>query len=322
MSDFEACLLLDPGSESLRFLPEGPYPIDENRFSWVAIQHGPTATVGSLNIYDFKTGQNQSHELPGRPGFAFPTDRGNFVVGAERSIGIFRPEDGSWHPFVEGVDSGVAGTIINDGVLWDGNLIFGTKDLEFKTKKAGLYLWRRSDRRLIQLRDDQICSNGKVVLPREDGAVDLFDIDSPTRKVVAYRLDIERGQVDTGRLVVDLAEQLGVPDGMTVTPDWKSLIISLYNPQAASFGRTIQISLADGSVERQWHTAMSPQATCPQWVMREGKLVLIITTAVEHMPEDRLDESKHAGCLFYWQAGQATELSVLRNFLPTFNELS
>jgi sugar lactone lactonase YvrE len=318
----QANLLLDPGSEALRFLPEGPYPVDSDRFSWVAIQHGAGATHGSLNIYDFRTASNQSFDLPGRPGFAFPTDRGNFVVGCERSVGIFSPSKGTWEPFIQGVDSNVSGTIINDGLVWEGNLLFGTKDLEFKTKKAGLYLWRRSDRNLIQLRDDQICSNGKVVLPREDGAVDLLDIDTPTRKVVAYRLDIEGGRIDSGRVALDLSDQVGFPDGMTVTLDGKSLIISLYNPDAAAFGRTIQVGIESRRVEQEWHTPQSPQATCPQWVLRNGALSLVITTAVEHMPADRRNDSSNAGCLFEALTTQLADFSILRRFLPLFIEPS
>lgn len=322
MSVYQASLLLDPGSEALRFLPEGPYPIDADRFSWVAIQHGPSATTGSLNIYDFRTSNNQSFDLPGRPGFAFPTDRGNFVVGCERSVGIFSPSRGTWEPFIEGVDSNVTGTIINDGLVWDGNLIFGTKDLEFKTKKAGLYLWRRSDKQLIPLRSDQICSNGKVVIPRSDGALDLLDIDSPTRKVMAYRLDIQGGQIDSGTVALDLSQQVGVPDGMTMTPDGKNLIISLYNPEAAGFGRTIQVGLKDGKVEQEWQTPQSPQATCPQWILRDGALALVITTAVENMPADRRKASSNAGCLFEVLTTQLTDFSILRRFLPVFSELS
>ena len=322
MSVRQANLLLDPGSEALRFLPEGPYPVDSDRFSWVAIQHGAGATHGSLNIYDFRTASNQSLDLPGRPGFAFPTDRGNFVVGCERSVGIFSPSKGTWEPFIQGVDSNVSGTIINDGLVWEGNLLFGTKDLEFKTKKAGLYLWRRRDRQLIQLRDDQICSNGKVVLPREDGAVDLLDIDTPTRKVVAYRLDIEGGRIDSGRVALDLSDQVGFPDGMTVTLDGKSLIISLYNPDAAAFGRTIQVGIESRRVEQEWHTPQSPQATCPQWVLRNGALSLVITTAVEHMPADRRNDSSNAGCLFEALTTQLADFSILRRFLPLFIEPS
>jgi sugar lactone lactonase YvrE len=316
----QAELFFDPGNESVRFLPEGPYPLGPDRFSWVAIQHGAQASVGSLNIYDAKSGVNQSYALAGRPGFAFPTDRGNFVVGCERSVGIFSPMDGSWRPLVDGVDSHVQGTIINDGLVWDGNLIFGTKDLEFKTKKAGLYLWRRSDRQLISLRSDQICSNGKVVLPRDDGAVDLLDIDSPTRRVVAYRLDIAAGTIDEGRLVVDLKDQIGVPDGMTMTLDGKSLIISLYNPDEAAFGRTIQVGIASGLLEREWQTVGSPRATCPQWVELGGQLVLVITTAVEHMASDRRVGAPNAGCLYRCLTGVLSRDMVLRNFLPVFDE--
>ncbi len=325
MNVSNAVELFDSQDESLRFLPEGPYPVDENRFSWVAIQHGASAKTGSLNIYDFRTGLNQNFALPGRPGFAFPTDRGNFVVGCERTVGIFRPTDGSFSPLIEGVDATVdggipGGTIINDGVIWNGNLIFGTKDLEFKTKKAGLYLWRATDRRSIQLRNDQICSNGKVVIPREDGTVTLLDIDSPTRQVVAYRLDIANGQIDSGHVVVDLREDVGVPDGMTITPDGTCVIISLYNPQEAAFGRTIQVRLNDGVIVGEWRTQGSPQATCPQWVNRAGKAVLVITTAVEHMPAERRPGAPKAGALFMVPTEMDWDTTVFGDLTPKFNE--
>jgi sugar lactone lactonase YvrE len=312
--------LFDPGDEALRFLPEGPYPYGPDRFSWVAIQHGPSATVGSLNIYDLRTKTNTSHVLPGRPGFAFPTDRGRFVVGCERSVGIFDPNDASWSPFISGVDADVSGTIINDGVTWDGNLIFGTKDLEFKTKKAGLYLWRRSDRKLFPLRSDQICSNGKCVVPIDDREVMLYDIDSPTRQVVVYRIDMTTGHCDVPRVAVDLSVEAGVPDGMTMTPDGRSLIISLYQPDPAPVGRTLQISLDSGQIEHVWTTHGSPQATCPQWISKEGQAALVITTAVEHMPASRRDGAPNAGKLFLAEVGIPWSDATFGRLTPVFLE--
>jgi len=313
-------LLLHPDSDALRFLPEGPYPCGPNRFSWVAIQHGPNAKHGSINIYDWNTKTNTTHELPGRPGFAFPTDRGNFVVGCEREVGIYCPTDRSWKPFVHDVDGHTSGTIINDGITWDGNLIFGTKDLEFKTKKAGLYLWRHSDRRLIQLRSDQICSNGKCVVPRSDGGIDLYDIDSPTRQVILYKVDVEAGSAERNRIVVDLTNDPGVPDGMTMTPNGKSLIISLYNPNPAPVGRTIQVAIDDGRLEEEWLSEGSPQATCPQWVSKDGKAVLVITTAVEFMPGDRRSASPFAGSLFCVPTDQAWSPDSFGRMTPLFLE--
>jgi hypothetical protein len=107
---------------------------------------------------------------------------------------------------------------------------------------------------------------------------------------------------------------------MTMTLDGKSLIISLYNPDEAAFGRTIQVGITSGLLEREWQTFGSPQATCPQWVEIGGQLVLVITTAVEHMASDRRVGAPSAGCLYRCLTGMLPKSTVLRNFLPVFDE--
>lgn len=295
----QATVLLQPADEALRYLPEGPYPLGPSRSSWVAIQHGPEATAGSLNVLDLTSGANRSYALPGRPGFAFPCDDGQrFVIGCERRLGIFDPSSGDWQPFGEEIDADVTGTIINDGVIYEDNLIFGTKDLQFATPKAGLYLYRGRDQKLIRLRDDQICSNGKAVRQGAQG-LELVDIDSPTFKIVAYPLDIDAGRLGRPRTVVDLAGSQAVPDGAILTPAGDGIIVSMYNPEPAPEGETREYSIADGSLRRVWTTPGSPQNTCPNLVDHNGRVHLVITTAVEHMPADRRGQSPHAGCLFH-----------------------
>lgn len=296
----DAELLFLPESDALRFLPEGPTVLAPGQFSWVAIQHGPQSTRGSLNLFDVASHTNRSFELPGRPGFAKPTTtEGVFVVGCERELGTFDTRNQVWQPFAKDVDAGVSGTIINDGTLYEDNILFGTKDLEFKTKKAGLYLYRGSDHQLVQLRSDQICSNGKVVLAGGPGVLQLIDIDSPTRKVVRYQLDIAAGSLSAAETVVDLTALEGVPDGMTIAPDGQSVIISFYNPNPAQFGETRAYELSTGQLQHIWRTPLSPQATCPVLLpMPDGSVKLIITTAVEHMPAERQQASPHAGGLF------------------------
>lgn len=293
-------LLFLPESDQERFLPEGPTALGIGRFSWVAIQHGPETAFGSLNIFDVEAGDNQQFLLPGRPGFAKPTsDDQIFVVGCERELGLFNISDQSWKPIARGVDGDVQGTIINDGTVYANNLVFGTKDLEFKTPKAGLYLFRGNDGKLIRLRGDQICSNGKDVIDLGDGGLSLIDIDSPTRKVVRYALDIDQGKIGDAETIVDLTDLPAVPDGMVTTPDEQSLIISFYNPNSAEFGETRQYSLFNGELEQVWRTPGSPQATCPLLLpMRDGSIKLIITTAVEYMPQERRADSPNAGGIF------------------------
>lgn len=292
----------------------------DNKFSWVAIQHGPNQVSGSINVFDLETKQNRSYPLTGRPGFAFPTDQGNFVVGMERSVGIFNPNTDTFQTLVEGIDSDCEGTIVNDGVTWDGNLIFGTKDLEFKTKKAGLYFWRGSDRKLFRLRSDQICSNGKVVLQVDSNHIDLLDIDTPTKKVVCYRIDTSAGKIVSEKTVVDLDSDIAFPDGMTMNLAGTSVIISLYNPNAADFGRTVQYSIGSGQAEETWQTMASPQATCPQLIYWRDRVWMIITTAVEHMPADRRSEAKDAGCLFLAETDFKVDQDALGRLTPLFQE--
>ncbi len=287
-----------PDSAALRYLPEGPYPIGPGRFSWVGIQHGPEAIVGSLNRYDLQSGINESVDLPGRPGFAFPCrSPDQFVVGCERSLGIIDLASGRWQPFCEGVDADVDNTIINDGIVYQDNLIFGTKDLEFATRKAGLYLYRGADARLFRLRDDQICSNGKAMLSTGDG-LRLIDIDSPTHTVVMYRIDIQAATLGLPDTVLDFAGDPAVPDGAILTPDGSGMIVSMFRPEAADHGETRLYDIATGTLRCVWQTPGSPQNTCPALVRHDGALKLIITTAVEHMSVADQKACPNAGKIF------------------------
>lgn len=291
-------VLYRPDSPEHRFLPEGPYSLSGGRLSWVAIQHGAAATVGSVNVLDIRTGVNQSFELPGRPGFAFPTDQdGTFACGVERELGLFNLATATWKVLASGIDSHVENTIINDGVVYEGNLIFGCKDLEFQTRKAGLYLWRAADQQLVTLRNDQICSNGKAVIETE-GVTWLMDIDSPDQKITRARLDIAAGSLANQETIVDLTEEDVFPDGMLVTPNHKSLIVAIYNPQDADAGEARQYCLQTGVLQQRWLCPGAAQVTCPQLVATAEGVRLLLTTAVEHLPPERQTNQPNAGCLF------------------------
>ena len=298
MQQNEASVLFRPDSDALRFLPECPSPCGPNRFSWIAIQHAAQSTTGSLNQFDLATRENTSQPLDGRPGFAFATDREHvFVIGIERQVRLFDMRSSQWSTLCDGIDRDVTGTIINDGVVFDGGLVFGCKDLQFKEKKAGLYLWRRSDRMLVQLRCDQICSNGKAI-SHQAGQLVLFDIDSPTKTVVAYPLDVEGGAIGEARTVIDMRDGEAVPDGMILTPDAQSVIVAMYHPGNVATGEARQYNINSGELEAVWKTDRSPRVTCPQLVEFGGRIKLILTTAVEGMPANQLARNENGGCIF------------------------
>ena len=298
MREFETDLLFRPESDELRFLPEGPYPCGQNRFSWVAIQHGADSQVGSLNIFDIASRTNTTYELEGRPGFCFSTNVDDtFLVGIERRLWLYNTATRNCNAVTKEIDVGVENTIINDGVAFDGGVVFGSKELTFSKPIAGLYLWRSADKTLIRLRDDQICSNGKVVLTK-DGGVTLLDIDSPTKKVVRYCLDVAEGRLSEPETILDLTANDDFPDGMIATPDGNSVIIAFYNPNDIECGAARQYGIASGQLEAVWKTPGSPQVTCPQLLDIDGKIKLVLTTAVEHMTSERQARHPNAGCFF------------------------
>lgn len=290
--------LLDTADDDLGYLPEGPVSCGEGLVSWVAIQHGADAVLGSLNELNLATGENRCWPLPGRPGFAFPTEQpGLFLVGIERRVHLFDRTTGECRPVSDEVDEGVEGTIINDAVPFPGGIVLGTKDLAFAEKKAGLYLWRIDDQSLVQLRDDQVCSNGKVIWPDGD-RWRLLDIDTPTQTVVEYRLDAEQGRLSEERVVLDLTELDIFPDGMVATADRQSVIIAFYNPGDAPHGVVRQYGLETGVVECEWQLPGSPQVTCPLLVQWKGEVQLLATTAAENMSTERRARYPQAGSPF------------------------
>lgn len=291
--------LLDPQSTELQYLPEGPISSGADTISWVAIQHGTGAEQGSLNELNLAEGANKSWLLPGRPGFAFPTTReGVYLLGLERHIQQLDTSNGEIVPVSGEVDTAVEGTIINDGIAFPEGIVFGTKDLQFAEKKAGLYFWRADDQRIFPLRDDQICSNGKVIRRIADTEWQLLDIDTPTQTVVEYQLDTEAGTVSAPRVVLDLTDLEIFPDGMVATADGASVIIAFYNPQDAPHGIIRQYRLDDGEVEIEWQVPGSPQVTCPLLLERAGAVNLVVTTAAENMSAEKIARYPRAGWLF------------------------
>jgi sugar lactone lactonase YvrE len=191
-------------------------------------------------------------------------------------------------------------TILNDAEVVPGGraVVFGTKDTQFdkEAKLAQLYLYTVEDNRVSVLADKQICSNGKVVTSDARGLI-LFDIDTPTHKVVRYRLDVAARTATPDGVAIDLADQVGSPDGMRGCGDGTA-VIAFYNKDFAAAGRAVRFDLTTGEAIEEWITPGSPRVTCPLLVQRPDGVKLILTTATEGMPADMRAKCPNAGCLF------------------------
>jgi sugar lactone lactonase YvrE len=125
----------------------------------------------------------------------------------------------------------------------------------------------------------------------------LWDIDTPTRQVRRYRLDVAARTLTPEGVAIDLSREVGFPDGMCDAGDG-SVIIAFYNPQYAVHGRAVRYRLDTGEAIEEWTTPGSPRVTCPLLVPRPEGAKLILTTAVEGMPPEMRAQCPHAGCVF------------------------
>ena len=200
-------------------------------------------------------------------------------------MGLFDLSDGSWNVLIDGVDAGVDNTIINDGWAIGSQLIFGTKDLEFATKKQDFIFIMAHLMNLSNFDPTKSAAMEKALLTDDQGRHRLLDIDSPTRQLVSYPIDLKTGQLGDAEVVIDFTGDPAVPDGAVLTPDGTG-IVAMFRPEVAEFGETRLYDLQTGNLLTTWQTMGSPQNTCPAFVRVDGKLKLLITTAVEHMSDE------------------------------------
>jgi sugar lactone lactonase YvrE len=296
-----ARVLFAPPTEADRFLPESPHSVTVSgrpALAWVNIQTAEHARAGAVHLRFWDTGEHRALPQPARPGFLSLTDRpGVVLVGREKELGTLDLQSGTWTTLAAIPDDNPR-TIINDGAPVPGGraIVFGTKDVQFKDPIAALYLFTLADRRVTILAEGQVCSNGKAFARDEDGLL-LYDIDTPRRVVSRYRFDFNRRTLRDDGIAVDLRSVDGFPDGMVDAADGTA-IIAFYNPNRVADGRAYHYDLNTGERLGEWAVPGSPRVTCPLLVERSSRVKLVLTTAVEGMPDDQRGNCPHAGDMF------------------------
>lgn len=297
----DARVWYSPLIESDRYLPEGPRAVTvlgEDGVLWVNIQTSAEATTGELLFHAWDGGGVHRFKMPGRPGFALPTDRPDVAfVGCEKMLGTFHFKTQQWTRFGAIPDENPR-TIINDGEVVPGGraIVFGTKDVRFADPIAQLYLFTLDDHRLTVLSNHQTCSNGKV-FAGSGRVLQLYDIDTPRKVVTRYRLDLDHRRLADEGIAIDLRDRTDFPDGMCDGGDG-TVIIGFYNPAVADAGEACRYRLSDGQLVETWRTPGSPRVTCPLLVKRPDGIRVLLTTATEGMPDEMRAKCPEAGSLF------------------------
>jgi sugar lactone lactonase YvrE len=264
----------------------------EQKLYWVDI-------IGkTLHCYDPATGTDQTWILPEQLGCVAPRKSGGLILYLESGFVFFDQEEGT-HEVMCTPEPGKDDTLPNDGKCDPaGRFWAGTKDVRLETPIASLYRLD-SDLKLRIMEPSVTISNGITWSP--DFTV-MYYIDTPTRQIVAYDYDVETGDISGKRVVVEIPEAMGWPDGMTADLEgmlwvahWYGWKVARWNPKT---GKLI--------------AAYDLPVRCPTSCCFGGPDLsdLYITTARAGSPEEEYQQQPYAGGLFRLQ----TDVQGLETF--------
>ena len=119
-----------------------------------------------------------------------------------------------------------------------GRLWFGSMDLNEKEPTGSLYVLEPSG--IIRM-----VLSGVTISNGIDWSLDgkyMYYIDSPTKKIMVFKYDINKGEVLSKLFEIDLSNYNGIPDGMTVDSQGY-LWVAIYGA-----GKVLRIEPSNGSV--------------------------------------------------------------------------
>jgi sugar lactone lactonase YvrE len=224
------------------------------------------------------------YSLPGTVGAIAPIQGDDgWLLAAGRSFVHLR-EDGSTRTIAEVARPG---TRMNDGACDpQGRFWAGTMADDHHAGGGALYRLDAHGRTEFILGDLTI-SNGLGWSP--DGGT-MYLVDSGPRVVHAFAFNDGHGTISNGRVLVNVSEELGAPDGMTVDADG-DLWVAIYGA-----GQVHRYS-PDGEL-REVMAVPAEQTTCCGFA-GPGLSRLYVTTATENWSRDQRRAEPEAG-LVYW----------------------
>ncbi|HET7143061.1 MAG TPA: SMP-30/gluconolactonase/LRE family protein, partial [Anaerolineales bacterium] len=182
-------------------------------------------------------------ELDEFVGCLAPCKNGHLILGTRFSFADLDPASGQI-TVLASLDSEPPSNRFNDGKCDPaGRFLAGTMDLNEKDPTGSLYSY--DGKKTTRLFDNVTISNGLAWSP---DFKTFYYIDTPTREVKAFDYDIPSGKIADPRIVIQLGQTLGWPDGMTSDTDgnlwiamWGGAQVTQWSPKSGALLEQIPI---------------------------------------------------------------------------------
>lgn len=177
-----------------------------------------------------------------------PCKDGNLILGKRASFADFDIASSQQTVLVSLNES--ATNRMNDGKCDPaGRFLAGSMDMNEKDASGSLYSF--DGKTATRLLGDIRISNGLAWSPDHKT---IYYIDTPTREVKAFDYDLSTGQIANPRIVIQIPESLGWPDGMTSDMDgnlwiamWGGAQVTRWNPNSGKLLEQIPVPALQSS---------------------------------------------------------------------------
>lgn len=184
---------------------------ETRKFWWIDIE-GKT-----LNIYDPSTKDNTVIDVGYRIGTVVPDEYGNAIIALQNGIYSLNLNTLAKTEICNPL-SGLENIRFNDGKCDPaGRLWVGSMHLNFVQDAASLYSIN-PDGAYVEVFGGVTISNG-IIWSKDQST--LYYVDTPLHNVRAWDYDKETGKISNEKVVIEIADSLGGPDGMTIDDEGK-----------------------------------------------------------------------------------------------------
>ena len=244
-----------------------------------------------LNFYNPKLKNNKEMLTGQMIGTVVPAESGKVMVALENGFYQLDPETGA-KKLIANPEEDIPGNRFNDGKCDPaGRFWAGTMSTTGKRQAGALYRLD-ADGSVHKMIDNVGTSNG-IVWSLDK--TKMYYIDTPTRKVMAWDYNNETGEISHPKTAVNVPEEMGYPDGMTIDADgnvwialWSGSAVGCWNPETGELLRTIDV----------------PAKNVTSVAFGDDDLgTLYITTARTGTSEEELEKFPHAGGVFKIRPG-------------------
>lgn len=255
-----------------------------------------------LNFYNPSIRNNKEMFAGQRIGTVVPAESGQVIVALENGLYALDPKTGT-KKLIADPEADKPGNRFNDGKCDpQGRFWAGTMSKNGETGAGALYRLD-SDSSVHKMIDNVSTSNG--IIWSNDNSY-MYYIDTPTHQVVRYNFNNDSGEITNPQVVIEVPEELGLPDGMTIDAAgnlwvalWGGSAVGCWNPESGELLRKIEV----------------PAKNVTSCAFGDDDLkTLYITTARIGMDKAALEQFPSAGSLFKIRPGvQGVEASFFKD---------